>query len=141
MPILKASLVKVEERFLYPKRFEVLIEHLHQDLNQLSNLKLNQALYILNESLLGFNSLLYKYGSIELSKTSCGVNQKGECRVWKHPDLVGLAKEGINNFGQISINFIDFLLDSTCSSDRNSLKEIQQTLKIKKVNSFFKAHK
>ena len=41
MPILKANLVKVEERFLYPKRFEVLIEHLHQDLNQLSNLKLN----------------------------------------------------------------------------------------------------
>lgn len=56
-------------------------------------MSIGQCLYILKESLIGFERLFNRFGGFEIVNSMITINEKGCCRVWMN-----------ENFGQNTLN-------------------------------------
>jgi hypothetical protein len=61
---------------------QVAIESYPCNLNSLPKMPLYQNLYLLKESLVGFESLYDRFGSFDVSNKMVLINKNSKCRVW-----------------------------------------------------------
>lgn len=67
------------------KNIIVYSEYIPYRLSDTINLTHGQLLYILSESLCGFEELYYRFGSFTITDDHIGFNEIGQCKVWNNP--------------------------------------------------------
>lgn len=68
-------------------RLSVVTEEITMVLSELGELPLFKAIYLLKESLVGFERLFSKYGSFLPTPAMIGINKDHKCKVWVNQDF------------------------------------------------------
>jgi len=66
---------------------QVAIESYPCNLNTLPKMPLYQNLYLLKESLIGFEMLFDRFGSFDVSNKMVLINKNSKCRVWINENI------------------------------------------------------
>ncbi len=67
--------------------YEVYVEHLEVEVEELRKLIAQESFYLLVESAKGYHQLFSKYKRACVGPSTIGLNAQGRCMVWLHPDL------------------------------------------------------
>lgn len=75
---------------------------------------------------MGCQTLVYKFGAYDISETVCGVNERGQCRVWLSKDVseVPIFKGAPLKPYEIVSFLMKKLTFMTKSSQREKLREL-----------------
>ena len=86
------------------------MEYCPVKLAHLYDVNLSQTLYLLKESMMGFERLYSRYGGFEIKNSMISINEKGMCKVWFNDNLAenSLPKNKANESSMVSriINLI-----------------------------------
>ena len=84
-PIVKTVFVTVKENDCSTTQtveITAFNEHCPLKLTQIYDMPIGQMLYMLKETMLGFERLYNRFGSFEILNSMIAINEKGFCRVW-----------------------------------------------------------
>lgn len=87
MPIVKVRSVKMSKEQVFPKTCCLEVEKVEKTFDKIKHISLSSALYLLRESLLAYQAITTKFGNYNLQESICGINKKGECRIWPTHNL------------------------------------------------------
>lgn len=93
MPIVKVISYRdelIKDKTHDPKHtFKVQLETIIKSIDNLTNIDISQAVYIIREALLGIQTLTVKYHvQFDISKWLIGINNKGQVKVWMSSNLM-----------------------------------------------------